>query len=61
MGHKTTCLLLSSPGVLAEVDPRPPTLVAAWGDASVTVRAALDVLLGGGPMRGLDPVPEDGL
>ncbi len=57
-GSKTVCLLLSSPGVLAGVDPRPPTLVSAWGDASVTVRAALDVLLGGGPMRGLDPVPD---
>jgi len=57
-GHKTICLLLASPGVLADVEPQPRTLVAAWGDAPVLVRAALDVLLGGGPMRGLDPVPE---
>jgi len=60
-GNKTVCLLLSSPGVLAGVEPRPPTTVSAWGDAPVSVRAALDVLLGGAPMRGLDPVPEEGL
>jgi hypothetical protein len=57
-GAKTVCLLLSAPGVLADVRPAPATLVAAWGDAPVSVRAALDVLLGGGPMRGLDPAPE---
>lgn len=57
-GPKTVCLLLASPGVIDEVRPRPATLVAAWGDAPVSVRAALDVLLGGAPMRGLDPAPE---
>jgi beta-glucosidase-like glycosyl hydrolase len=56
--QKTVCLLLASPGVLADVAPQPPSLVAAWGDAPVCVRAALDVLLSGGPMRGLDPAPE---
>jgi hypothetical protein len=57
-GAKTVCLLLASPGVIADVTPPPSTLVAAWGDAPVSVRAALDVVLGGGPMRGLDPAPE---
>ena len=54
---RALCLLLGSPGVLHDVSPQPPTLVSAWGDAPVSVRAALDVLLGGHPMRGLDPAP----
>ena len=57
-GGKTVCLLLASPGILADVAPHPPTLVAAWGDAPVSLRAALDVLLTGAPMRGLDPAPD---
>ncbi len=55
---RVVCLLLASPGVIADVRPQPRTLIAAWGDAPVSVRAALDVLLSGSPMRGLDPAPE---
>jgi hypothetical protein len=48
-------VLFTAPGALADVEPAPATLVAAWGDAPVTVRAALDVVLSGSPLRGLDP------
>jgi beta-glucosidase-like glycosyl hydrolase len=54
-GAKTVTVLFTAPGALADVEPAPATLVAAWGDAPVTVRAALDVVLSGSPLRGLDP------
>jgi len=54
---RVVTLLLAAPGVLADLPVPPPTLVACWGDAPVSVRAALDLLLTGGPMRGLDPCP----
>lgn len=53
--RKTAAVLLTAPGAIADVDPAPTTLVAAWGDAPVCVRAAIDVVLSGGPLRGLDP------
>jgi beta-glucosidase-like glycosyl hydrolase len=54
-GARTVVVLLSAPAALAGVEPPPRTLVAAWGDAPVCVRAAIDVVLAGGPLRGLDP------
>ena len=54
-GGRTVTVLFTAAGAIAGVAPAPPTLVAAWGDAPVTVRAALDVVLSGGPLRGLDP------
>ncbi len=56
-GARAVFLTLAARGVLAGVQPRPGTLVAAWGDVPVCIRAALDVLLLGRPMRGLDPSP----
>lgn len=52
---KTLTVLFTAPGALEGVSPAPQCLVAAWGDAPVTFRAALDVVLSGGPLRGLDP------
>jgi beta-glucosidase-like glycosyl hydrolase len=52
---KTLTVLFTAPGALEGVSPQPQCLVAAWGDAPVTFRAALDVILAGGPLRGLDP------
>ncbi|MCE9635675.1 MAG: hypothetical protein K8T90_08225 [Planctomycetes bacterium] len=52
---KTVTVLFTAPGAMEGVSPAPRTLVAAWGDAPVTFRAALDVILAGGPLRGLDP------
>lgn len=52
---KTVTTLFTAPGALEGVEQTPRTLVAAWGDAPVTFRAALDVILSGGPLRGLDP------
>lgn len=54
-GSRTVVVVFSAPGALAGVQPEPPTLVAAWGDAPVCVRAAIDAVLTGGPLRGLDP------
>lgn len=54
-GSKTVTVLLAAPGVLGSVDAAPAALVGAWGDAEVTIRAALDVILSGGFIRGLDP------
>jgi beta-glucosidase-like glycosyl hydrolase len=54
-GGRTVVVLLSAPAALADVATPVTTLVAAWGDAPVCVRAALDVVLAGGPLRGLDP------
>jgi hypothetical protein len=54
-GARTVVVLLSAPAALAGIEPAPRTLVAAWGDAPVCVRAAIDVVLSGGPLRGLDP------
>ena len=54
-GARTVVVLLSAPGALADVELPPATLVAAWGDAPICARAAIDVLLTGGPLRGLDP------
>jgi beta-glucosidase-like glycosyl hydrolase len=54
-GDRTVTVLLSAPGAIADLPAAPPTLVAAWGDAAVCVRASLDVILAGGPLRGLDP------
>jgi hypothetical protein len=51
---KTVVVLLSGPEAIHEIDP-PATVVAAWGDAPVCIRAAIDVVLSGGPLRGLDP------
>ncbi len=55
-GHKTVCVAFTAPGALDGVDPPPRTLVAAWGDASVCVRAALDAVLSGGASEGHRPV-----
>ena len=55
--NRTTTLLMSAPGVLAGLSETPATVVSCWGDAPVSVRAALDALLAGQPMRGLDPSP----
>jgi beta-glucosidase-like glycosyl hydrolase len=52
---KTVVVVLSAPCALEGLKTPPPTLVAAWGDAPVCVRAAIDVVLTGGPLRGLDP------
>jgi beta-glucosidase-like glycosyl hydrolase len=52
---RTVTVLFTAPGALEGVDPAPATLVAAWGDAPVTLRAAMDVILSGGGLRGLDP------
>ncbi len=57
--QRTLTLLLSAPGVLHGLSREPRTVVAAWGDAPVSIQAALDVVLSGGPMRGLDPAPPD--
>jgi beta-glucosidase-like glycosyl hydrolase len=54
-GERTVVAVLSAPGAVGDVSPPPATLVAAWGDAPVCVRAAIDVVLSGGPLRGLDP------
>jgi hypothetical protein len=54
-GNRTVVVVFSAPGALAGVEPAPSTLVAAWGDAPVCVRAAIDAVLTGGPLRGLDP------
>jgi beta-glucosidase-like glycosyl hydrolase len=54
-GERTVVSVLSAPGAVADVQPPPATLVAAWGDAPVCVRAAIDSILSGGPLRGLDP------
>jgi beta-glucosidase-like glycosyl hydrolase len=54
-GDRTVVVNFSAPGAVAEVDPPPATLVAAWGDAPSCVRAAIDSVLSGGPLRGLDP------
>lgn len=54
-GDRTVTVLLCAPAAIAGLASPPPTLVAAWGDAPVCVRAALDVVLAGGPLRGLDP------
>lgn len=54
-GGKTVTVLFTAPGVLETVGTAPATLVGAWGDAEVTFRAALDVLLSGGYVRGMDP------
>ncbi len=54
-GERTVVVVLSSTVAVADVAPAPATLVAAWGDAPVCVRAAIDVVLSGGPLRGLDP------
>jgi beta-glucosidase-like glycosyl hydrolase len=54
-GGKTIVTLLTCAAAIEDVEPRPPTLVAAWGDAPVCLRAAIDVVLSGGPLRGLDP------
>jgi len=54
-GERTVVSVLSAPGAVADVEPPPATLVAAWGDAPVCVRAAIDSILSGGPLRGLDP------
>jgi beta-glucosidase-like glycosyl hydrolase len=54
-GPRTVVVLLSAPAALAGVEPAPATLVAAWGEAPVCVRAAIDSVLAGGPLRGLDP------
>jgi beta-N-acetylhexosaminidase len=53
-GDKTVVVLFSGPEAIHHVEP-PPTVVSAWGDAPVCIRAAIDVLLSGGPLRGLDP------
>lgn len=55
VGRRTVTVLFTAPGAIAGVAPRPATLVGAWGDAAVTFRAAIDVLLSGSPVRGLDP------
>lgn len=52
---RTVTVLFTAPGAIEGLDPRPRTLVAAWGDAAVSARAAIDVILSGGPLRGLDP------
>ena len=56
-GRRTVCILLGPKAALAGVAPQPRTLVGAWGAAPVCVRAALEVVLSGGPLRGLDPAP----
>lgn len=57
VGARTVTLLLGAPHALAELDPRPGTVVAAWGDATTCVRAAFDAVLHGRPLRGIDPTP----
>lgn len=52
---RTVTALFTAPHALEGVTPAPATLVAAWGDAPVTFRAALERILSGGPLRGLDP------
>jgi beta-glucosidase-like glycosyl hydrolase len=52
---RTICVLLTAPAALTGVEPTPATLVGAWGEAPVCIRAAIDVLLQGGPLRGVDP------
>jgi len=59
-GKRTVVVALGAPGTVADVRPQPATLVAAWGDAPVCVRAAIDVVLSGGPLRGLDPAGSGG-
>jgi beta-glucosidase-like glycosyl hydrolase len=54
-GPRTVVVVLGAPSSLAGVEPGPQTVVAAWGDAPVCVRAAIDAVLSGGPLRGLDP------
>ena len=52
---KTVTVLFTAPGAIEGLPVEPVTLVGAWGDADVTLRAALDVILSGSPIRGLDP------
>lgn len=54
-GPRTVTVNFAAPGALEGISPAPATLVGAWGDAPVTLRAALDVILSGSPLRGLDP------
>lgn len=53
--RKTVTILFTAPGAIEGLPVDPATLVAAWGDAEVSIRAALDVVLSGGAIRGLDP------
>lgn len=56
---KTVCLLLGGPATLAPLGVLPPTVVCAWGGAPVCLRAALDTVLTGSPLRGVDPSPPE--
>lgn len=57
-GDRTVTLLLGAPGSISGLAAPPATLVAAWGRAPVCLTAALDAILTGTPLRGVDPAPE---
>ena len=56
---KTVCIVHGGPAVLIPLGILPATVVSAWGGAPVCVRAALDVVLTGSPLRGVDPSPPE--
>jgi hypothetical protein len=54
---KTVCVVHGGPAVLGCLGARPATVVSVWGDAPVSIRAGLDTVLTGSPLRGIDPSP----
>lgn len=54
---KTVCVVHGGPALTGCLAARPPTVVSVWGDAPVSIRAGLDTVLTGSPMRGVDPSP----